>query len=322
MKTAGLALIVLLSISIPVTSQDSAVQTAGARYRSIRVLPDIPASMVIPTMAFISNSLGVTCLHCHTDVYESDDKPAKEKAREMIRMTLALNQREFGGRQAITCDTCHHGRPVPASVPDLANAGWMPRPPAVPQVPLPEASAVLERFAKAIGGAAFDALRSQRVTGTVTRNNGRVAPVSATFELYQEKPATLRLSTELSHPPEADGELAMTFLRPPMFAKAYPDLRVVSRADVDGRPTIAAMGTSARGVHTLYFDVGTGLLVRRSDELATPLGLLPERYDFSDFRRVDGIIVPMKIVWSRADYQVAFVADRVRHNVPAPGRRR
>ncbi|HKV98823.1 MAG TPA: photosynthetic reaction center cytochrome c subunit family protein [Vicinamibacterales bacterium] len=322
MKVTVLALVVLLGSAIQVQLQNAVVQTAGARYKSIRVLTDIPASMVIPTMAFVSNALGVTCLQCHTDVYESDEKPMKDKARDMIRLTLALNQREFGGRTVVTCETCHHGRVVPASVPDLANAGWMPRAPAVPQVPLPEASTVLERFAKAVGAEAFDALWNQQVSGTITRNSGRVAPASATFELYQEKPATFRLSTELSHPPEADAELPMSFLRPPLVAKTYPDLRVVSRADVNGRATVAAMGTSARGVHTLYFDAQTGLLVRRSDELATPLGLLPERYDFSDFRRVDGIMVPMKIVWSRADYQVSFVADRVRHNVPARGRSR
>ena len=63
-----------------------AAQTAGERYKSVRVLTDMPASQMIPTMAFISNSLGVTCLHCHTDVYESDEKPMKQKAREMITM--------------------------------------------------------------------------------------------------------------------------------------------------------------------------------------------------------------------------------------------
>jgi hypothetical protein len=66
----------------------------------------------------------------------------------------------------------------------------------------------------------------------------------------------------------------------------------------------------------LYFSESSGLLVRRSDEIETPLGAVGERYDFSDFKRVDGAMVPMKIVWSRADYQVTFAVSEIRHNVP------
>jgi hypothetical protein len=44
---------------------------------------------------------------------------------------------------------------------------------------------------------------------------------------------------------------------------------------------------------------------------------VPERYDFRDFKRVDGAMAPTKIAWSHADYQVIFEATEIRHNVPA-----
>jgi len=73
-------------------------------------------------------------------------------------------------------------------------------------------------------------------------------------------------------------------------------------------------GTSTRGaLHRIFFNDETGLIVRRTDEIETPLGNVPEHYDFSDFKRTDGIMIPMRIIWSRADYQVTFVIANVQH---------
>jgi photosynthetic reaction center cytochrome c subunit len=308
------ALLALTAIQAP-SSPPAAAQKAGERFKSVRVLTDMPAALIIPTMAFISNSLGVTCLHCHTDVYESDEKPMKQKAREMITMMRAVNDTQFGGRRVVTCQTCHNGHAVPEAIPAIDNAGWNKRPLAA-EAALPEAATVLRRYAAAVGIEALDRLQTQRITGTVTRNSGRTPPVSDTFELIQEKPRSLRLSTKLSHPPEADVELPITFLRPPQLQTTYPDLRVVARDTIGGDAVIIAIGTSARGVHRLYFSESTGLLVRRSDDIDTPLGAVSERYDFGEFKRVDGAMVPGTVAWSRADYQVTFVATEIRHDVP------
>jgi len=295
-------------------SQSRPPQNAGERYKSVRVLNNMPAAAIIPAMAFISNSLGVTCAHCHTEAYESDEKPMKQKAREMIAMTRTVNDRQFGGKQVLTCQSCHNGHAVPAAVPLIENSGWNQAPhPA--EAPLPDAASVLRRFADAIGMDAIGRLQSQRITGIVTRNNGRTAPASNPFELFEEKPRSMRLSTELSHTPEADAGLPMTFLQPPLLASAYPDLRIVSRATIGNDTVLVATGTSARRVHQLYFSESSGLLVRWSEEIQTPLGSLPQRYDYTDFKRVDGVMVPTKVVWSRAYYQVTFAIRDILHNV-------
>jgi len=306
-------LVLALLVAAPAMVVEQTAPTAGERYKSIRVLTEIPASSVIPTMAFIANSLGVTCLHCHTDIYESDDKPMKDKAREMIRMMRAINDKEFGGKQVITCQTCHNGHTVPVATPSLENAGWNRRVEAAALPPLPTVDTVIRRYENAIGMTALKTVRSQRVKGTVTRDSGRTSPASDVFELFQELPRTLRLSTPLSHPPEADVELPTTFLRAAALGAAYADLRVVGR-DAIPDAVVVLEGTSNRGgVHRLYFSDATGLLIRRTDEIATPLGSVPERYDFSEFRATDGITIPMRIVWSRADYQVRFVIATVEH---------
>ena len=68
-------------------------------------------------MWFIAGSLGVPCQHCHTAANESDDKQAKLTARKMIQMTRDLNATNFGGKQIVTCDTCHQGSVKPNGVP-------------------------------------------------------------------------------------------------------------------------------------------------------------------------------------------------------------
>jgi hypothetical protein len=99
-------------------------ETAGQskRFKNIQVLKDIPADQLIPSMTFITGALGVDCAFCHVtgpghNDFASDDKPNKKTAREMMTMTMGINQNSFGGQQRVTCATCHqgHNQPNPAT---------------------------------------------------------------------------------------------------------------------------------------------------------------------------------------------------------------
>ena len=75
--------------------------------------------------------LGVTCVYCHATTkpgivprrmdFASDEKPEKNIAREMIRMTNKINKKYFDFRSnkntgtlpPVTCKTCHRGFPRP-----------------------------------------------------------------------------------------------------------------------------------------------------------------------------------------------------------------
>ena len=55
----------------------------------------------MPTMGFISASLGVGCDHCHVPgSFEKDDKKPKLFAREMMKMMFSINQNNFEGKRA------------------------------------------------------------------------------------------------------------------------------------------------------------------------------------------------------------------------------
>ena len=103
-----------------------APKTAGAAFKYIQVLKDIPADELDSTMDFIASSLGVRCSFCHVEGdFSKDDKHAKVRAREMIRMQLAIDKENFNGHPEVTCYTCHRGLTHPVGVPvvgELASA--------------------------------------------------------------------------------------------------------------------------------------------------------------------------------------------------------
>jgi hypothetical protein len=90
-------------------------QNAGEHFKNVRVLRELPASAMTLLMGTFQVALGVDCQYCHDQgAYDGDLKQAKVRAREMISMTADLNRREFQGRAAVTCSTCHRGKSTPA----------------------------------------------------------------------------------------------------------------------------------------------------------------------------------------------------------------
>src|SRR5438270_13679692 len=68
-------------------------ETAGQKFRNIKVLTDMPADQLGKVMNIIAASLGKDCNFCHVaDSFEKDDMKSKATAREMMRMTFAINK--------------------------------------------------------------------------------------------------------------------------------------------------------------------------------------------------------------------------------------
>ena len=58
-------------------------ETAGKKFKNVQVLKDVPADQLIPSMQFISASLGVECDFCHVEnagkmEFDKDDKEEKK----------------------------------------------------------------------------------------------------------------------------------------------------------------------------------------------------------------------------------------------------
>ena len=93
---------------------------------------DISRERLVQRMREFSFALGVRCQYCHAGgdgvsfegvVFSSDEKPAKAKARAMLRMVDHLNQTMLPQvpsraepRITVDCVTCHRGLPLPKTL--------------------------------------------------------------------------------------------------------------------------------------------------------------------------------------------------------------
>lgn len=126
---------VALFIASAVAPRGAAAQIPE-EFHNLQVLPEaIEQRQLVSTMRGFAIGLGVRCWYCHDGEegmpfsefdFESDDKPAKRKARFMLQMTQYLNDQRLPGLTwigeraepavRVTCYTCHRGRPVPRTL--------------------------------------------------------------------------------------------------------------------------------------------------------------------------------------------------------------
>ena len=77
--------------SAPLSAGTPVPTTAEQFYKNIQVLKGFPADQLMPSMQFITASLGVQCDFCHLEnAFEKDDKETKQTARRMMRMMFAI----------------------------------------------------------------------------------------------------------------------------------------------------------------------------------------------------------------------------------------
>src|SRR6202453_1402492 len=111
-------------------------KTAEQVYKNITQLKGTPADQLQAAMQFIAASLDVDCTFCHVQgKYESDDKPAKKTARDMMAMTAAINTNSFRGQRQITCYSCHRGATHPVNMPPVLESDAPEKPAAAASAP-------------------------------------------------------------------------------------------------------------------------------------------------------------------------------------------
>ena len=197
-----------LGLPAPAQTPAPAEKTVEQVQKNIKVLNGLPQSQLIPVMNFFAASLGARCNFCHVNkngvwAYESDEKPEKGTAREMIAMVLTVNKTTFKGGLEVSCYTCHRGVRNPASQPTLPLPIPSPRPPAAaspvapgasgapgagpqasprPTPAGPSADDILNKYVAAIGGqAAIEKIKSRVMKGSVATANG----LTGTYEIDQ-----------------------------------------------------------------------------------------------------------------------------------------
>jgi photosynthetic reaction center cytochrome c subunit len=90
-----------------------------------------------------------------------------------------------------------------------------------------------------------------------------------------------------------------------------------SAAPGQDRLVNVVQGSGARGLlATLYFDQESGLLVRLVRSIRTPIGRVPTQVDFGDYRDVNGIKMPFRVMFAWLDGRDAIQISQIQTNVP------
>ncbi len=289
--------------------------------------------------------------------------PMIQRARQMVVMMNTINKNYFRGERRVTCYTCHGATSTPERVPNLSIQYGTP-PPENPDrlefVALPdrakEVDQIFAKYLAALGGAArLGGVKTLVATGTYA--GWDTSHVEVPVELFGRAPDAF---TTIVHRKEGDnifvydgrsawfagidaaapnftltytgGNLAgaridaLVAIAPQTIQKAYSRWDVSEDA-IDDTPVTILRGTNAGQppVH-LYFD-DEGLLVRLVRWNDTAVGPVPTRFDFSNYREVDGIRRPFE--WTRAwtnnrvvvrlkDVRVNAPVDAARFARPAP----
>ena len=294
----------------------------GKTFKNVQVLKDLNDEQLNNTMQFVAASLGIFCDHCHVTTeqgnwpMERDDKKTKRTAREMMRMTLAINAQNFHGETVVTCATCHQGHQEPNGIPPLELAIASASAPA--SATLPTVGHVFDRYVQALGGdAALGKFNSRVMKGTLT--GGRGIPYLLTIE--QKAPGKYRMSIALTGGIELVGfdgteawnssggstfgmeglekariQRAAEFYIAKDFEQKYTAAKVIGEEKIGDRDTfIVQVREDGEVTERLYFDGQDGLLLRRVTLSQTALGPFPEQTDFADYRPVNGVQFPFTI---------------------------
>src|SRR6185295_17335832 len=111
----------------PVAAAAPAAPMAEAVFKNLQVIKGIPVNQFMATMGFFTASLGADCTFCHVNESNgnwakyADDNARKRTARRMVTMVTGINKDNFGGRQVVTCYTCHRGGNRPLVTASLAR---------------------------------------------------------------------------------------------------------------------------------------------------------------------------------------------------------
>lgn len=330
-------------------------------FKNIQVLKGIPVDEFMGTMGFFASAVGLNCTDCHVDesggnwARYADDNALKQMTRRMIVMMNTINRTNFGGRQVVTCNTCHRGTPKPNVMPSL-DALYGEPPPDEPGDPFeqapgqPPADQVLDRYLAAIGGAGrVAALTSFAGKGTYI---GFDDPDKSPLEIYARAPGSRATvvhglsgdtttvidgrSGWIAAPPtdrpvallavtgqELEGvKLEAELLFPSRIRQSLTKWRVGVPALLGDREVRVVQGTTAGGaVATLCFDAETGLLVRLVRYAASPVGRLVTRIDYGDYRDVAGVRMPFRWTVSWLSGRSTYELTEVQPNVPIPDAR-
>jgi photosynthetic reaction center cytochrome c subunit len=352
----------LIGVGVPsaqTSAQTSRPPMVDDTFKNVQALKGLSVDDFMLTMGIMSAAVGSDCVGCHpsagTDHVDwALDTPRKRTARRMVQMVTSINRDNFGGRQVVTCWTCHRGRDRPVTSPTLDTVYGEPLlefdDVLTPARGVASVDQVLDKYLQALGGAQNVArvtsfLATGKSVGYRGFGGGGLVEVAAqapdrrathiSFPEYPDRGVSVRtyngqtgwIATPLAVVPkyelggsERDGARLDAMLSfPSQIKQTLTDLRVGLPSTIDDKDVTVLQGNGPNGtLATLYFDDQSGLLVRMVRHGRSPIGRVPTQVDYADYREVGGIKFPFRWTFAWLDGRDQFDFGDVKLNVQIP----
>jgi len=209
---------------------------------------------------------------------------------------------------------------------------------------LPTADTVLNQYIEATGGkAAYEKLKNRVSTGTIEITG---ANLKGTVKVTQAVPNKMSVVTELGPvgvikrgtdgknaweistvggERDLEGEEKEVFLREANFyedllwKELYAKVECVGIEEVEGKPAYKIVFTPKTGkTSTKYYDKTSHLLVKETSTTAGPQGEVTVDTIASDYKAVDGVLMPFTATQKALTQQIVLKLTEVKHNVDLP----
>jgi hypothetical protein len=335
-----------------------AAKPAGEAFKNVSTstLKGLTVDDFLGAMGVMAAALGYDCADCHPGAGSDKvdwviDTQKKKTARKMVEMVATINRTNFGGAQAVTCFTCHHGRDQPSTTIALDTLYGPPNEEhndvVVPGTGVPTANQVLDKYIQALGGAQkLAGLTSFIATGTSLGYEGLGG--GGSFQILAKAPNQRAVIIAFKEHPERGGstrayngkvgyvqsprgllgeydvigseldglKLDAQLAFPGQIKQVLTNLRVGNPDSLNGKDVDVVQGTGSNGLLvTMYFDKKTGLLTRLVRYSKSPIGRIPTQCDYSDYRDVNGIKFPFQYTFAWLDGKDSFKLTDVKTNV-------
>ena len=320
------------------------IETARQKFKSIKVLNEMPADQMGKVMNMMAASLGVNCKFCHASNdgdYEKEGFEHKDAARRMLKMTFEMNKNYFEGRPEINCNSCHQGKSHPQPGFPLKPVLQEERP-AQPEKK-PSVEEILAKYETALGGKSNLA----KITSRQIKAQ-RVEPDGKTFEAEEVLQKSDKMLVQTTYPSKEYGDYLVTEgfdgktawkrgnkdeiilkadeieqIRREAQIFANPNLKAIYQKmdfrfvdKIDGREALVISATTADNQRErLYFDASSGLLVRRVSATPTVLGFFQFQVDYTDYKDFGGVRLPTEIKFAVPNIRWTRKVLEVKNNV-------
>lgn len=212
---------------------------------------------------------------------------------------------------------------------------------AAAQQPLPKAETILDGYIAATGGrAAYEKLHS-RVTTATMELAGKGLTINLTAyeaapnksHVLMEIPGLGKMETgtdgqtfwnlsAVEGPSIKEGDekaqamLEAAFNSDLRWRELFKSVNTVGVEEINGQPCYQVELVSNEGIReTRYYDTKTGLLVKNKSIAKTQMGDIPTESLISDYRKVDGVLVPFKTAGKMMGMDMVVTVESIKHNV-------